>query len=294
MPHLPAEVREAVAQAVDGEVAVLTEHAYPGAAPTVWEIADRTDQRFFVKRLGAKGFQREVHAYQYWTDRLEESVPRLLISDEEHRTVVVTAVPGSPASHQRLDREDEAELYRQSGELLARLHSAVTQPPTDATAAARDWPARAERALHEATPFVPAAQLTVLRRALASVPPALPHVAAHGDYQPRNWMWEPNRRRLYVIDFERATTEPAVQHDLVRMEYRILTGRTDLREAFYAGYGRDLTADEQRACRPFAALDAIRALVWGHAHHEPETIGYGKRMVTALATSDTGPPRAEG
>ncbi len=109
----------------------------------------------------------------------------------------------------------------------------------------------------------------------------LPAVPAHGDMQPRNWLWDPAARRLAVIDFERAEPAPAVR-DLVRLEYGPWDQRPDLREAFMGGYGRALTSTETKAMRCLAGLDALSGLRWGTSNHDHEVTSRARRTLDRL------------
>jgi Phosphotransferase enzyme family len=94
-------------------------------------------------------------------------------------------------------------------------------------------------------------------------------VASHGDFQPRNWLWDAASSRLGVIDWERA--EPAATvRDLVRLEYGPWDQRPDLREQFFAGYGRALTPGEDQMLSCHAVLDALSGLQWGLANGDGE------------------------
>jgi Ser/Thr protein kinase RdoA (MazF antagonist) len=106
---------------------------------------------------------------------------------------------------------------------------------------------------------------------LAWLGPRVPAVASHGDFQPRNWLWDTASSRLGIIDWERA--EPAVAiRDLVRLEYGPWDGRPDLREDFLAGYGRALTAEEDETLFCYAVLDALSGLRWGMANGDDEVV----------------------
>ena len=109
----------------------------------------------------------------------------------------------------------------------------------------------------------------------------LPAVPAHGDAQPRNWVWDPTASQLALIDFERAESAPAVR-DLVRLEYGPWDRRPDLREAFLDGYGRALGDDELEVLECLAALDALGGIQWGRANNDPEVTNRSWRTFERL------------
>ena len=116
--------------------------------------------------------------------------------------------------------------------------------------------------LGEAGGLLTPAQRALVRRCaglLAWLGPRVPAVASHGDFQPRNWIWDPGSGLLGVIDWERA--EPAaVVRDLARLEYGPWDRRPDLREQFFAGYGRALTITVEEARDVFARLTELREI----------------------------------
>jgi Ser/Thr protein kinase RdoA (MazF antagonist) len=107
-------------------------------------------------------------------------------------------------------------------------------------------------------------------------------VPTHGDAQPKNFLWDAAAGRLALIDFERAEPAPAVR-DLVRLEYGSWYGHPGLRAAFFDGYGRLLTPDEEAALRSFAALDALSGIQWGTANGDMEVVERGYRTLAALS-----------
>ena len=111
---------------------------------------------------------------------------------------------------------------------------------------------------------------------LARLGSRVPAVASHGDFQPRNWLWDTASSRLGIIDWERAKPAPAIR-DLVRLEYGPWDGRHDLREHFFAGYGRTLTRAEDKMLSCHAVLDAFSGLRWGQANGDDEVVSRARR-----------------
>jgi hypothetical protein len=76
---------------------------------------------------------------------------------------------------------------------------------------------------------------------------------------------------LGVIDWERA--EPtAVVRDLARLEYGPWDRRPDLREPFFAGYGRALIPEEREMLACYAVVDALSGLQRGRANGDEEVV----------------------
>ncbi|MBT2492970.1 phosphotransferase [Streptomyces sp. ISL-96] len=282
---MPETVHHLVAS-VTGRFRVVADHSSPGdGRPFVWEIESTSGRRWFAKQnpQGPKLHRREVHAYQHgWTAALgRDRAPVLRAVDDEARAIVITAVPGRPVRHLRLDRKEEQEAYRQAGQLLARLHAAETGQP-DPASHTGSWGESVEKMLADAARYLAADDVAMLRSITTDTPAELPRVVSHGDFMPRNWLWDQAQQRLRIIDFERTCIEPAVWRDLPRLRYRILRGRPDLEAAFEAGYGRTLTAGERQACSAYAALDALSALRWGIEHHDVGSVDEAHTMLRHL------------
>ncbi|MET7713783.1 phosphotransferase [Streptomyces sp. NPDC005407] len=285
---MPAALRDLLAT-VTGTYTVVAEHARPDdMRPSVWEIEGPDGKRWFAKQhAGERLHQREVDAYRQWTRALgTDRAPFLAASNSKERTVVVTAVPGSSLDKLRLPAEQEREVYRQAGLLLARQHTAdAGQPPP--TVAEPDWDDKLAQLLDGAARYVTGDEIAMLRSLAKQAPADLPKVVAHGDYMPRNWMWDESEQRLRIIDFERTQHEPAVRRDLSRLHYRVLHHRPDLAAAFYSGYGRPLSREEEQARTTYAAVDALDSVRWGATHHDIDLIDEAHTMIANLRAEYT-------
>jgi Ser/Thr protein kinase RdoA (MazF antagonist) len=206
----------------------------------------------------------------------------LAAADRQLLAIVVNGLPGHVVRDMRLAAEDEREVHRQAGVLLHRLHQAA--PPVRGGFDADAVIGRVNEHLCRAAGLLTPREAALVRSCavgLARLVPELPAVPAHGDMQPRNWLWDPAARRLALIDFERADPAPAVR-DLVRLEHGPWDKRPDLRDAFMGGYGRTLTSTETKAMRCLAALDALSGLQWGTSNHDHEVTSRARRTLDRL------------
>ena len=285
--ELPSALRQLM-KAVSDAYTVVAEHPRPGdLRPPVWEIHGPAGERWFAKQhAGPKLHRREVDAYRKWTVALgSDRAPELVSSDVESRAILVTGVPGLGLDTLRLPADQETKAYKQAGELLARLHtSASDEPSTGAPEEA--WEARVAKQCARAARYVPQHDLALVRALTEHAPARLPCVAAHGDYMPKNWLWDESEQRLRIIDFERAELQPAVQRDLSRLHYRVLRNQPSLDAAFHHGYGRLLSVEEQVARRAYAALDALDSLSWGIEHRDLGLVDEAHTMLENLRLED--------
>ncbi|MFF4509163.1 phosphotransferase enzyme family protein [Streptomyces sp. NPDC001401] len=270
---------------VTSDFRIVADHSSAGEGrPAVWEVEGSDGRRWFAKHNpGPKLYRREVDAYQRgWAAALgRDRAPSLAAFDGEARVIVTTSVPGRTVRGLRLDSKEEQEVYRQAGLLLARLNAAEAEAPKSG-ACAVSWGESVEKMLVGASLYLTANDTAMLRAITKDAPPKLPRLVSHGDFMPRNWLWDGTERRLRIIDFERTCVESVMWRDFPRLVYRILRARPDLEAAFEAGYGRTLTADERQACSAYASLDAVSALRWGIQHRDIEAVDEAHTMLRHL------------
>lgn len=224
----------------------LVETWFPGAvlvADLSWDLVDTAVLHLRVPDVGevvvkAGGtanthLRREVTAYESGVlAPLRRRVPRLLHADRARQVLAVGFLPGVlVASDPGL--ADDVEVHRQAGELLGHLHR---QPPVADDGWERRQDAKALAWLDEPHRLEPSlvARLRELVRDNHYRPSAL--VPTHGDWQPRNWLWDDGR--LLVIDLGRFEPRPA-QTDLARLAHQHWREHPELEAAFVAGYGGD-------------------------------------------------------
>ncbi|MFJ8628167.1 phosphotransferase family protein [Kitasatospora sp. NPDC093550] len=255
--------------------------------PVVWEVADPDGRRLFAKRhKNALMHRRETTAYRHLAPALGPGrAPMLLAEDCLSLLVVTAALPGTPVVRTALTDAEEREVYRQAGQLAARVHA---QPVSGIVAGEQlPWGQERERALSRAREArLSVEDIDVLAEATRTEPPHTPLTTCHGDFGPRNWLVDRDTNgqlAVGVIDFERSQVEEPVRRDLMRVMLQLTPHRPDLRAAFLTGYGRALTAEERVACRAWAAIDCPAALRWALDHHrDEEVLGYARTVLALL------------
>jgi len=291
MTRLPPPIEDFAAEAA-GRFHTVIDRSWPRNTSRVWELISGTGEHFYLKQHSSAQFhEREISAYRHWTAALGPGrTPVLLAADADLRTMLVTALPGQPARELAVPGGTEAEIHRQAGMLLRRLHDAT--PPASSLPATSRVVARVEDHLRRSGRLLERAQVRLIRdhaARLEEMAALIPGVPTHGDAQPRNFLWDAPEERLAVIDFERAEVAPAVR-DLVRLEYGPWDGRPELRASFVAGYGRTLTGTEEAALRSFAALDALSGLLWGTANDDQDVLVRSQRTLARLSVREFGSP----
>ena len=273
MSDLPGPLA-ALARQVAGELTDVTDCSWQRDSSAVWRLTGACGGCWYLKRHSSGRFHaREVAALRGWARVLGPGrVPELAAADPGLLVMVVTAVPGEPVQGLGLGLREERAVHRQAGLLLGRLHE--SRQAADSGADVGRLAGRVDGYLGEAGGLLTPAQRALVRECagrLAWLGPRVPAVASHGDFQPRNWIWDPGSGRLGVIDWERA--EPAAfVRDLARLEYGPWDRRPDLREQFFAGYGRALAPEEREMLACYAVVDALSGLWWGRANGDEEVV----------------------
>jgi hypothetical protein len=246
-------------------------------AGAVIRVETASGGEFVVKQhLNRALYEREVHAYGYWTTVLVPSAPVLAAVDEAAMIIAISAVAGASACLGDLTPD----VYRQAGVLLRRFHEAE---PSTALPWYGDWlRGRAAHWASRAAPLLTPDDSAVIREHLA----AFSHSGilfggpCHLDFQPRNWLISPVGV-VSVIDFEHARIDlPA--RDLVRLRFRSWPSRPDLRDAFLDGYGRRLRSAEDRLSWHLGALDALTALARRYENNDPALVAAGRDTLRPL------------
>jgi Phosphotransferase enzyme family len=242
----------------------------------VARITTETGEELVVKQHATRSkHKREVHAYRHWAGALGSSAPALRAVDETAMVIITSALPG------RVHCGDlPAASHHQAGALLRRFHDAG---PPSGIPCFHDWlHGRASHWSSKAATLLSAADAAVIGSHLAAlagakVPPGTP---CHLDFQPRNWLISTSGD-VSLIDFEHARIDlPA--RDFVRLRFRIWAARPDLRDAFFAGYGRPLTQAEDQLVWHLGAIDALTALVRGHETGTPQLTAAGRATLQQL------------
>lgn len=264
----------ALARQVAGELTDVTDCSWQRDSSAVWRLTGACGGCWYLKRHSSGRFHaREVAALRGWARALGPGrVPELAAADPGLLVMVVTAVPGEPVQGLGLGLREERAVHRQAGLLLGRLHE--SRQAADSGADVGRLAGRVDGYLGEAGGLLTPAQRALVRECagrLARLGPRVPAVASHGDFQPRNWIWDSGSGRLGVIDWERAEPAAAVR-DLARLEYGPWDRRPDLREQFFAGYGRALAPEEREMLACYAVVDALSGLWWGRANGDEEVV----------------------
>lgn len=274
--------RDRLAQWLPG-AAVLRDHSWGLVQTRVLEVAGG-GSRYIVKAAAEQDHHlaREVRAHREWLHPWTSTgrAPALEHADLDAKILVTRYLPGDLVLGTL--HADEADTYRQAGELLGLLHH--QSKVLDVNYEAREnrkslsWLDRP----HRITPSIQQR----LRSEIASwAAPPVTLVPTHGDWHPRNWLV--HGPQIRAIDFGRAAMRPAMS-DVARLSVQEFRGRPELESAFLDGYGSD--PREVQAWRRQSVREAISTAVWAHQVGDEAFEAQGHTMIAeALASIPTRP-----
>jgi Ser/Thr protein kinase RdoA (MazF antagonist) len=252
----------------------------------VWELWTAAGETLYLKQhRQARKFRQEHHAYTAWVPALPRVTPTLVGARQgEPYALLMTAVPGTLAERVPLSHAHEVKLHRQAGSFLHALHGL---PYEDA-----DPVSLADAFVQRMAAWLPRVQEIVDRHdvdwVVARMHETLPllesyrRVPCHRDYSPRNWIVNQQERlELYVIDFEHSRPDLALL-DMERLWAGPWHTRPDLKDAFFEGYGRGLSDDEEQVLERLAALGALTTIGWAHEHGDAPFEQYGRELLARL------------
>lgn len=290
MPTIAAEASPLYSTAIERRLAewlgpfeIIANHSWPHGESLVLELSGTHGRCFAKAYRQQKHFDREMHAYRHVVPALGDNAPQTLFEDATLRLIVTNPIAGLSAETEP-HRSDPAS-YRQAGALLRRFHDttpAILRPDAgDLLVAEFDsWVARAPEGLLDAE-LVAMARATAARAGdLGSVSMTL----CHRDYSPRNWLID-EAGTLRIIDFATA----GLGHwstDCLRMIDDHWEDRPALREAFFEGYGKPLSAADSAYLRAYTARWSVTTIVWAHLHDDPDFEAYGREVLARILTEE--------
>ena len=283
-----------------GPCEIATDDGRYHGRTTVWRLRTASGH-CYAKIHGQRSYwANEVHAYERWAAAFGDIAPRLLgVRDQAPLALIVTELPGTQMEQVQLSATQERSVWRAAGQALVALHDldvgdcfgpcerggdSVGTPIPDAqeyvSAEFDRWTQRGDDA-----GCLDADELAIVRAAQRLIPAFAGErpVPCHRDYGPANWLVDEKGAWAGVIDFEFAYWDVRVA-DFCRYPDFEWMNRPDLLVAFFDGYGRSLTPQEEQQSLVGHALYALGAVVWGCEH---AYLGYaedGRRALKHLGT----------
>ncbi len=267
--------------AVLGEFELVSDHTrkHPGQRASACRIRTPSGYGYIKTHRAPAHWHAEVHAYEQWACAFRDRAPRLLaVRDKEPLAIIITELPGQCMEQVQLSAPQERAVWRSAGQALVALHDFVVgetfgpcrrdgvcagTPINDAqeyvTRELDNWTARGL-----GIGCLSQDDQAIVRAARELIPAFTGEhpTPCHRDYCPANWIvndgvW------TGVIDFEFAYWDVRAA-DFARYPDWNWISRPDLIEAFFEGYGRVFTLEEERQRLVAHVQYALGAIVWGH------------------------------
>ncbi|MFB8243381.1 aminoglycoside phosphotransferase family protein [Kitasatospora purpeofusca] len=284
----PPELRDWAAGHLPG-LDTSEDRSWPRSTSLVWRVGAGERDAYVKISPSTLDFEREVAGYAFAEAHLDPwQAPRLLAADPHLRAILSSALPGRVVRDLPLRAATELRLYEDAGRLLRRWHDAST-PATDADRATvrsdtKDKAQEAADCLEHLAPHLAADRLALVDAAskeLADLAERLPLVYRHGDYETRNWLFDEASGRHGLIDFATAA------HGIAASEFVWLSGavwprRPELREAYFTGYGRGLTTEENRLLQLLTVRLGASYLRNGLAKDRPDLVARGHLVLDRM------------
>ncbi|MCA9837815.1 MAG: aminoglycoside phosphotransferase family protein [Trueperaceae bacterium] len=268
-------MRHVLADYPDLEHFARTNVAYAAAQFVGWEHAESLVWKLKVEQGSAvylkahkqaRKFEQELFAYQSWINFKDLAPQVLAIKRAGQRALLLAEVKGEVLEGLELSEKLWLEVYRQAGSFLAQFHAL---PYQDTDISLKDaFQQRLQAWRQRGRGIVPETDFGLLQAALEKVSSPLKNlrrVPCHRDFSPRNWLWDGSTLRF--IDFEHARADLFLS-DLVRLASYYFPRNSSFETAFWQGYGRQLTADEQNLLQYCCLQEAITTIIWAEEHQD--------------------------
>ncbi len=285
----PPELREWAALHLPG-LDASEDRSWPRSTSLVWRVSAGSRDAYVKISPSDLDFEREVAGYAFTAAHLRETeAPRLLAGDPRTRAILSTSLPGRVVRGLPLEPGTELRLYEDAGRLLRRWHDA-SAPGTDADRAAvrsdmEDKAREAADCLQDVAAHLAPDRLALVEAASEELPDLaarLPLVYRHGDYETRNWLYDEESGHHGLIDFAMATQGVAAS-EFVWLRGAVWSVRPELREAYFTGYGRPLTTDEDRLLRLLTVRLGVSYLRNGLAKGRDDLVARGRLVLDRMA-----------
>lgn len=264
-----------------GPFKVVSDHSksHPGDLSATYRLCTASGYCYTKTHRGPSYWETEVHAYEQWTAAFGDFAPKLLaVRDEEPQALVVGELPGTCLEDTPLPAAQERAVWHAAGQALAAFHdlgpgeyfgpcrrdgTPAVKPIYDAGQHVLAYlEERVDRGVR--MDYLSDEERAIVRAARELVPSfegELP-VPCHRDYGPANWLVTCDGMWTGVADFEFAHWDVRVA-DFARYPDWEWIHRPDLVDAFFEGYGRSLTAEEEQQRLVAHVQYALTAVVWG-------------------------------
>ena len=246
-----------------------------GRKTVTWRITVSGESEYYLKRHENRShYLAEVRALDLWIPRLPNepwwSVPKVVATADELGAVIITGLPGLILEENSVESSARTKIFELAGAFAKSLHSSridLSSEPTFQTYTGEQL----DRILLVAEPHIDSATLqwvdSLVRRSDAWE--GLELVPTHCDFSPRNWLCCDEDAPLGIIDWERSRPGYFVE-DFQRMVQDHWLDEPQLKDAFFAGYGREPSELEWRQANQVVLINAVGGVPWSISHGDSD------------------------
>lgn len=258
-----------------------------GRKSIVWRIRASDNREYYLKRHEHRShYLAEVRALTEWIPYLPDepwwSVPSVLAASDELGAVIITALPGLILEEAPVEPATGAKLLELAGRFAKSLHSSGVDLSSESKSQTYTGETL-DRYLSDAEPHIDGATMkwvdSIVRSSDAWVGLAI--VPVHCDFSPRNWIASKGIEPLGVIDWERSRSGYYVE-DFQRMIQDHWTRDPRLKDAFFAGYGREPSELEWRQANQVVLINAVGGIPWSISHGDLDFERHNRAVIESL------------
>ncbi|MFI9630049.1 aminoglycoside phosphotransferase family protein [Streptomyces sp. NPDC052042] len=286
----PPELRAWAAEYLSG-LDTIEDRSWPRSSSRVWRVAAGPRSAFVKLSPSRLDYDREAAGYAY-TGRLlaEHEAPRLLAADAHLRALLSSPLPGQVVRDLPLDLDVELRLHENAGRLLRLWHDASDSGSAADRAAVRaamqEQAQEAADCLEDTAVHLAADRIALVEAAskdLVELAEQVPLVFRHGDYATRNWLYDAKTGRHGLIDFAMAQYGVAAE-EFVWLGGAVWPTRPDLKDAYFTGYGRPLTQEEEQLLRLLIVRLGVSYLRNGLVKDRGDLVARGHLILDRMAS----------
>ncbi|MDA0232335.1 MAG: aminoglycoside phosphotransferase family protein [Chloroflexi bacterium] len=278
-----------VAGILGNNIAITDRSREFGRKSITWRIEAADGAGYYLKRHEFRShYHAETVALTQWAPLLEGSVrwtcPEVVADSPELGALIITELHGEILPDADAGIEDQIEMHRTAGWIASKIHRLDVDPRLAGNPRLYDR-AMIEALLESASPYVDAETLRWAERVATRDGQfdGLPVVPTHSDFSPRNWLIHRSNSRvsLGLIDWERARPGFWLE-DVQRMVNDHWLPEPMLRDAFFDGYGRKPTDEEEGQLKLICLVNALGAVSWATEHGDIGFAEFGRWALERL------------
>jgi hypothetical protein len=263
-----------------------------GRPSIVWRLTGSDGTHAWLKHHeGRYLYERELLGLEVFVPALGTQTwwhsPTLIARDDELRVMLMSEVEGELLDSTPVSSDECTRMFKMAGRFIRKLHDADL-PDLEGIDAGEYLRDRMEYYLGEGENAVDGETVAWAHDLIdeASSITGVQRVPCHMDFSPRNWLIQrfEEGTGFGVIDWERGRWDLWLQ-DVQRMEYDHFHREPHLRDAYFEGYGREPSEDEQLQLNTISLVTAIASSPWAIDHNDAHFVELSRTQIERIRTA---------